>query len=111
MIKPFASFRCLGAVLAAILALSATAPTWAAGDSAVVFMYHRFGEGGIPSTNIRIEQFEAHLAEIATGKFTVLALPNVVAALRERAPLPDRAIALTIDDAFLSVYTEAWPRL
>jgi peptidoglycan/xylan/chitin deacetylase (PgdA/CDA1 family) len=111
MIKPFASFRCFGAALAAILSLTATVPAQAAGDSAVVFMYHRFGEGGIPSTNIRIEQFEAHLAEIATGKYTVLALPDVVAALRENKPLPDRAIALTIDDAFLSVYTEAWPRL
>lgn len=111
MIKPLASFQRSGAVLAAILAFSATAPTWAAADSAVVFMYHRFGESGIPSTNIRIEQFEAHLAEIATGKYTVLALPDLVAALREAKPLPDRAIALTIDDAFLSVYTEAWPRL
>ena len=29
--------------------------------SAVVMMYHRFGESGLPATNIRIAQFEAHL--------------------------------------------------
>ena len=33
-------------------------------SSAAVFMYHRFGEANYPSTNIRIEQFKAHLKEI-----------------------------------------------
>ena len=31
-----------------------------AANSAVVFMYHRFGEGKHPSTNIKIKQFEDH---------------------------------------------------
>ena len=30
-------------------------------DSATVIMYHRFGEGRYPSTNISMEQFEEHL--------------------------------------------------
>lgn len=29
--------------------------------TAVVFMYHRFGEDSFPSTNIRVEQFEEQL--------------------------------------------------
>jgi len=45
--------------LGVLLGLGA-APAMAA-DSAVVFMYHRFGDGRFPSTNITIEQFEAHL--------------------------------------------------
>lgn len=98
-----------GLLIAAVL--GAAAPAARAADFAVIFMYHRFGEGGVPSTNITIEQFEAHLAEIATGKYSVLPLPEIVAALRARTPLPDRTIAITVDDAYLSVYTEAWPRL
>lgn len=82
-----------------------------ADSSAVVFMYHRFGEDTIPSTNIRIEQFEAHLEELKTGGYNVMALTDIVAALNSGDELPDRAIAITIDDAYLSVYTEAWPRL
>ena len=36
-----------------------------AADYATVLVYHRFGEDQYPSTNIRIEQFEAHLDMLA----------------------------------------------
>jgi len=86
-------------------------PAIAAEPSAVVIMYHRFGETRYPSTNIRLEQFEAHLAEIASGGYTVRPLPEIVAAMRSGRELPPKTIAITIDDAFLSVWTDAWPRL
>src|SRR3546814_10885194 len=40
-----------------------------------------------------------------------MALPEIVARLAAGAPLPERTVAITIDDAALSVYREAWPRL
>ena len=79
-------------------------------SGAVVFMYHRFGEGGIPSTNIRLEQFEQHLAELTSGAYNVVSLEAVVDAFEKGLQLPDRTVAITIDDAYLSTYTEAWPR-
>ena len=82
-----------------------------AADSAVVLIYHRFGETRFPSTNIRLEQFEAHIKELTSGPYTVLPVPEIVAAIREKRPLPDRTIGLTIDDGYLSVYAEAFPRL
>ncbi len=82
-----------------------------AADSAVVVMYHRFGENDNPATNIRIDQFEAHVRELTSGRRTVLGVPEILAALREGEALPDHAVAITIDDAYRSVYTEAWPRL
>lgn len=82
-----------------------------AADSAVVLIYHRFGETSFPSTNIRLEQFEAHIKELTSGPYTVLPVPEIVAAIREKRPLPDRTIGLTIDDGYLSVYAEAFPRL
>ena len=81
-----------------------------AAKSAVIFMYHRFGETDYPTTNITIEQFEAHITELKNGGYTVMALPDIIAALVEGRDLPDRAVALTVDDAYLSVYTQAWPR-
>lgn len=96
--------------LAAALVTAAASPA-ATADWATIVMYHRFGESGTPSTNIRLEQFEAHIAEIARGPYSVLPLPEIVARIRDGRDLPDRALALTIDDAFLSVYREAWPRL
>ena len=80
-------------------------------ESAVVFMYHRFGETRQPATNIRLEQFEAHLAELTSGKYVVKSLAEIVARLRAGETLPDSTVGISIDDAFLSVYTEAWPRL
>ena len=82
-----------------------------AADSASIFMYHRFGESTYAATNIRIDQFESHLAEIAAGGYNVAPLPDIIAAFDEERSLPERTIAITIDDAFLSVYTAAWPRL
>lgn len=83
----------------------------AAETGAVVFMYHRFGETKYPSTNITLEQFEAHIRELTSGPYRVLPLPEIIKALRQGSPLPDRTVGLSIDDAFLSIYTEAWPRL
>ena len=79
-------------------------------SSAVILMYHRFGEDSIPSTNIRLEQFERHLEELSSGGYNVIALQDVVEAFRERRKLPDNSVAITIDDAYASTYEEAWPR-
>jgi peptidoglycan/xylan/chitin deacetylase (PgdA/CDA1 family) len=80
------------------------------GPAAVVLMYHRFGEDKYPSTNIRLDQIDAHIAYLQEHKFSVLPLADVVAALDAGTPLPARAVAITIDDAYRSVFTEALPR-
>ncbi len=79
--------------------------------SAVVFMYHRFDEDRYPTTSVSVEQFEAHLAEIATGRYNVMPLRDIVMAFRRKEALPDRTIALSIDDAYLSAHDRAWPLL
>lgn len=106
--------RALAASVLAGLACfaGAAAPSPAdAADSAVVLMYHRFGESGTPATNIALDQFDAHLEEIAKQGYTVLPIPEILAALKTGRELPDRTIGLSIDGAYLSAYTEAWPRL
>ncbi len=80
-------------------------------NGAAVVMYHRFGESDYPSTNIRLDQFDAHIAELTSGPYTVLPLTEIAAALAEGRILPERAVGISIDDAFLSVFREAWPRL
>lgn len=80
-------------------------------DGAVVVVYHRFGESDQPSTNVTLEQFEAHLKILDRGGYTVLPLPEIVAALTEGRDLPPLTVGISIDDAYLSVWTEAWPRL
>ena len=82
-----------------------------AADHATILMYHRFGEDRYPSTNVRLEQFEEHLEILASGDYHVLPLDDIVESLQTGTPLPDRTVAITIDDAYLSVYEEAFPRL
>jgi peptidoglycan/xylan/chitin deacetylase (PgdA/CDA1 family) len=74
-------------------------------------MYHRFGEAAYPATNITLAQFEVQLGELGRGGYTVVAVPEILDALGRGAELADRTVGLTIDDAYSSVYTEAWPRL
>lgn len=92
-------------------ALLVPAPVALAADSAVFLMYHRFGEDAYPSTNVRLEQFEAHIAELTNGQYNVMPVGEILDALRTGKSLPDRTVGITVDDAYLSVYTEAWPRL
>lgn len=99
------------ALTTAIAALAAFPRPAAAAGTAVVIMYHRFGEETLPSTNIRLDQFESHIEELRTGGYAVLPLPQIIAALKQGSALPDRAVAITIDDAYRSVYDQAWPRL
>lgn len=79
-------------------------------SAASILMYHRFGEGNLPSTNIRIEQLEAHIALLTSGPYTVLPLDEVVLALRYGTPLPPYTVVITVDDAYRSFVTEGWPR-
>ncbi|MFQ5465372.1 MAG: polysaccharide deacetylase family protein [Thermodesulfobacteriota bacterium] len=81
------------------------------GAGAVIFMYHRFGEDRYPSTSVRLAQFDAQLDYLAKGGFVVWPLEKIVEHLAESRPIPDRTVAITIDDAYRSVYTEAYPRL
>ncbi|HEX6929067.1 MAG TPA: polysaccharide deacetylase family protein [Gammaproteobacteria bacterium] len=74
-------------------------------------MYHRFDEGEHPSTSVTLAQFEAHLDFLEREGFDVWPLPKLVSHLKNREPLPDKVVAITIDDAYRSVYEHAFPTL
>ncbi|MEX2618557.1 MAG: polysaccharide deacetylase family protein [Alphaproteobacteria bacterium] len=95
----------------AILLLVSGVSEAAAPDGAVVLMYHRFGESDYPASSVTLAQFDAHLALLTSGPYNVLPVSDIVAAMQAGTPLPDRTIGITIDDAYLSVFEQAWPRL
>ncbi|MFQ5328438.1 MAG: polysaccharide deacetylase family protein [Thermodesulfobacteriota bacterium] len=94
-----------------VVGAAVAAPAYAVPSHAVIFMYHRFGEERYPATNIRLNQFEAHLNHLDEGGYRVWPLKRIVTHLREGRTIPDRTVAITIDDAFKSVYTRAYPLL
>ncbi|MFP6712128.1 MAG: polysaccharide deacetylase family protein [Rhodospirillales bacterium] len=94
--------------------LSALGPLFSAvkaENSAIVLMYHRFGETKFPSTNIRLKQFDKHIEELTSGKYNILPVRKIFDAIKNGTPLPDRTVGITIDDGYRSIFTEAWPRL
>ena len=80
-------------------------------SSAVIIMYHRFGEDSFPSTNIKINQFEEHLNYLINNNFNVMRLEDIASAISRGEKLPNKTVGITIDDAYQSVYHKAWPRL
>ncbi len=80
-------------------------------SQAVVLMYHHFGVNEHPSTNVRLAQFDAHLDYLAQAGYQVWPLTKVVDYLRQQKPFPGRVAAITIDDAYTSVFEQAYPRL
>ncbi|CAK0759993.1 Chitooligosaccharide deacetylase [uncultured Gammaproteobacteria bacterium] len=82
-----------------------------ASGGVVVFAYNRFGEDRTPSTSIRLDQFEEHLDELRNGGYAVQPLSKIIEQLAAGVVLPDRTVAITIDEASRSAFREAWPRL
>ena len=100
---------CIALAMAVVIAAGSAAAS--AADSAVVLMYHRFGEDRYPSTSVTLAQFEAQIEHLASGGYTVLPVPEIIAALDSGRPLPERTVGITVDDATRSTFVEGWPRL
>ena len=81
-----------------------------AASSSIIIVYHRFGESEYPSTNIQLKQLDAHIKELKSGPYTVLPVDEIIEKLKSNKSLPDRTVGITIDDAYSSIYYEAWPR-
>jgi len=95
-----------------LLGLLAMVPQPAeAAESAVVLLYHRFDDDRVAALNTTSDQLGSHIAELKSGGFTVLPLPEIAHAVREGRRLPDKAVAITVDDASVGFYTQAWPLL
>lgn len=72
---------------------------------------------GMPALGARefwttpVGEFERHLKYFRDTGTRVMTLDEVADLMESGAPLPERAVVLTIDDADRSVYKQAWPLL
>ncbi len=72
-------------------------------------MYHRFNENSYPSTNIKMDIFKEHIEIIQNSNFNFNNPNNFIEQFN--IPKSKKEILITVDDAFESFYTEAWPYL
>ena len=80
-------------------------------NSAVIFMYHKFGIEKYPSTNISLEQFKSHLQEFSQSKYNVKSIDFIIDTIINDGTLPENTIGITVDDADRSFLEIAWPLL
>ena len=83
----------------------------AASDHGVILLYHHVSESTPPSTSVSPARFQEHLDYLQKNDYRVLPLQDLLQALLSGKSVPDRAVAITFDDAYISVYSEAAPRL
>ncbi len=101
--------RTVSVLLLLFLALSSTVAS--AADSCVVLQYHHFSNTTPRITSVTPEQFEAQLDYLQKNHFNVMTLRDVALSLQHRIELPQKCVSFSIDDAYLSVYTTAYPKL
>lgn len=105
------------AVLAAAAPACGQAPTadaaGADGGHAVVLLYHHVADDTPPSTSVTPDVFDAHLDYLDSNGYQVIALSRLTNALADddTRSLPEKAVVITFDDAYASVYQQAAPRL
>ena len=104
------SFLVLTLALCSVWSITASRLLHAA--SAKVLMYHHVATGTPKATSVTPEVFESHLAWLEREGYQVVALDQVVHALLQGgADFAPRTVAITFDDAYQSVLTEALPLL
>jgi len=88
-----------------------TKKTEIADPDVTVLIYHRFGEDKYPTTNIGVDRFHEQLEYLKANDYQVIPLAQLVSSLRNGGELPERAVVITMDDGYRSVYEKAWPVL
>ncbi len=79
-------------------------------NSISAFVYHRFGDDRYPSTNIQLDQFEAHLKYLQDNGYQVLTLSEAIDLMSNKNSFAKAAV-LTIDDGYSSFFENAMPLL
>jgi peptidoglycan/xylan/chitin deacetylase (PgdA/CDA1 family) len=80
-------------------------------DHAVVLLYHHVADDTPASTSVRPDRFAEHLDWLSANDYQVVALEDLLGRLEDGRPVPDRAVAITFDDAWASVHDVAAPML
>jgi peptidoglycan/xylan/chitin deacetylase (PgdA/CDA1 family) len=81
--------------------------------SVPILCYHQFTSGRPPEhkLELRAEDFEAQLRFLRDNNFQTLSFAELSDIMQFKRPMPAKAVVLTIDDGYGSVYDIAWPLL
>ena len=80
-------------------------------DYATLIQYHHVSNKTPAITSVTGEQFQAHLELIESLGFQILPLPDVISSIKNNIPFNKKTLAITFDDAYASIYENAFPLL
>jgi len=78
---------------------------------AVILVYHNVAEDTSPATSVTPDAFRQHMEYLADNGYTVWPLYKTLVFLASGKRVPPKTVVVTFDDAYRSVYTEAFPVL
>ncbi|MEO9653776.1 polysaccharide deacetylase family protein [Marinomonas sp.] len=78
-------------------------------DYLPVLQYHHVGESTPFSTSVTPEQFTEQMDYLKTAGFQVVDLYQALEALKAHKALPEKAVAITFDDAYRNIYLAGFP--
>ena len=77
----------------------------------VILQYHHIARDTPAVTSISPEGFEEHMQLLEQENMVIVDLKSALQAIRAGKPLPEKAVAITFDDAYVSIYENAFPKL
>jgi peptidoglycan/xylan/chitin deacetylase (PgdA/CDA1 family) len=73
------------------------------------FIYHRFDDARYPSTNISVDIFTKQLEFLRERNIPAVSTQDISERIARGQELPDHAVMITVDDAYLSFYEAGMP--
>lgn len=77
----------------------------------IALCYHNIEDKGSRALTITTEQFRKEMQALKDHGFTVIGMQDFLAWRRSEKDIPAKSALITIDDGWLSGYTNAWPIL
>lgn len=77
----------------------------------VVLQYHHIDDDTPAITSTRIDDFDEHIELLQEEGMEIVDLKDALHKVKNNQSLPKKAVAITFDDAYLSIYENAWPKL
>jgi len=74
-----------------------------------ILMYHHVGRSNGYTVSVSLSEFTAQMDWLKRNGYTSVSIDQIAAALRGESTLPPRPVALTFDDGWVHVYTNAVP--
>lgn len=74
-----------------------------------IFVYHRFDDSRYPTTNTSTSELRREFEYFKQNNYQVLPLIDIVEKIKANEKVPDKWVALTIDDGFKTFYTNGLP--